>query len=264
MTSELNGYDNKADVPEYRIFTPINLGNFQGYGGAAIKNSRLPMMLMPDYIQEAYSQHYAMYGVSFYEGHFSNPETTDLSLAWDPNAIALLQHEVTIYQGYVLVEASANIARLNFIGIFGTVKNRLLELALELQKNYPDSEENLGQLPSDGVSNIINMTVNGGQQNFASGTRFTQTPTQHVHVSSFEELSDILRGLGVAEVEVEQLKVAVNLDRSDKQQGQLGRHVRRWLGDVSANAAGGVAAAVAVQNLPQIVQAVDHFVKHLG
>ncbi len=264
MEKELNGYKNKDEVPEYRIFTPLNLGQFQGYGGAEIKNAPLPLAFMPDYVKEDYSLHYAAHGVHFYEDHFSDANQTELVYAWDADVIALLQQEHSLYPDFVIVSAKAKVARSNFAGIFDAVRNRLLELALELQKNYPDSDESLGKLPNDGISSIVHMTVYGGQQNIASGNQVTQTPTQHIHANNFEELRNTLQGLGVADEEIEQLKVAIELDKPIGQKGQLGTDVRRWLGDVSANAMGSATTAVVVQNWSQITSAIDRFVKYFG
>jgi hypothetical protein len=263
--NEMGGYQKREEVPDYRIATPINLGYFSGPFGSGLKNARIPMAFLPESVQEQYGHFYAMQNIQVYEEHFSDPAQTSLEFAWDPNVIAILQRMPPIYEGYVIAEARQSIARPFFVGIIDTVRNRLLNLLLELQSAFPETgkDVNLSQIPRQSIHTIFNMTIYGGQQNIASEGGTVTQPSQTSIDGDFQQLAKILRELGVRDGDIAKLEVALIADQQAAPQGQPGARVKSWIGDVAANAAGGAATHVLV-NLPKIVEAIQSFTSNLG
>ena len=202
-----------------------------------------------------------MQGIKFYESHLESFKGGALELAWSPDIIALLQQEHQIYEGYVIAEAKQTIAGQHLFEIIDAIRNKLLDFALELEKDYPavsKSDTELKGIPSDKVTNTFHLTVYGGQQNFASGSHFSQTSTQNVNQGSLEDLRAKLKNLEVPEEEVKNLELAIREDEATKTDGELGENVKQWIATFSANVAGGT-VTTALVNLPEVITAIHQF-----
>ena len=72
VDSELDGYKNRENVPEYRHFSPTNLGTFSGPFNSGVKNVVLPTYNLPDPVREIAENLFFMDGVGALEAQGSD------------------------------------------------------------------------------------------------------------------------------------------------------------------------------------------------
>lgn len=132
---ESEGYPKEAEVPSYRVVSVSYQGTFSGPFGSGIQNAPIPPNLIDMFAGE---------GWTHYEIRESIAAVDDLvkscadggSLGIDAsNLILLLQGK--IYKDYSCNDVSGTISRSAFSEIQQTVRSRILELTLELEKSIP-------------------------------------------------------------------------------------------------------------------------------
>ncbi|EGQ8808831.1 hypothetical protein DC847_RS20305 [Vibrio parahaemolyticus] len=136
---ESEGYPVGSEVPSYRVAGVTYRGTFLGSFGASITNAQIP----PYIIEQHAGDHWTKYEV-----RESIAAVNDMvrrssdggSFGIDAsNLILLLQGKV--YEGYACNDISATISPTAFYEIQQTVRSRILELTLELEKSVPEAME---------------------------------------------------------------------------------------------------------------------------
>ncbi len=139
------------------------------------------------------------------------------------------------------MEAYKVMTKANLEGILDQVRNRLLEFLLGLQEvdpNIIESQEAIRAVPKEKVSNVFNYTIYGGNNVVASGTEFAQTVHQQVFEHDLQSLVNHFRSLGVSEVELVELRSALDED-GERPDRTLGKKVKAWIGNMTVKAVEG-------------------------
>ncbi len=195
VNSELNGYLNPDEVPEYRIiYLSSPVGDFSGPFGSGLRNAPIPLTLIPADFREF-----------LYKRKISQPlaEVEDLSKSdgnlmfpWPGDVIAFMQKEA-IYQNMVLVSARSNIAPAIFKGIIDTVRTRVLDYVLAIQAENPDADlakpADPAPIPIKTLHQTFNTTIIGGQANVGGqGTQaiYGENNSSISHKNFINEISD--------------------------------------------------------------------------
>ena len=156
----------------------------------------------------------------------------------------------------MLVDAWQPFSKSQFDGILDQIRNRLLDFLLELQHINPEvleSEDAIRAIPGDKVQNIFQTIFNGGQNIVATGTEFTQKATQNVAAGDTQSLIDHLRSIGLDNDSLAELGTAIEKD-GDRQQKQLGKNVKSWIGKMIVKAMDGT-WKVALATAPDLLKA---------
>jgi hypothetical protein len=135
---ELNGYPDDGTVPDYRVADTEVVGYFTGAFGRAMENAPVPRVCIPETIRERATT------LRFYQ---SVAEIEEL-LKRDPeglrsplpsNWIVLLGARV--YQGMNCLSAWRPVSPATLKNILNVVRNKVLDLALRIEKLHPEAGE---------------------------------------------------------------------------------------------------------------------------
>nr|WP_322721444.1 hypothetical protein [Nostoc sp. ChiQUE02]MDZ8234544.1 hypothetical protein [Nostoc sp. ChiQUE02] len=204
ISQELNGYENREQLPDYRILKGLGCrGDFFGPFGSGLKNAPIPTLSLPERFREPISTAHIMQGISAIESIVTQANQNNQSILhspWDANDIAVLGRN--IYERMVCGQAWTDIPTTDLVTILDTVKSRILDFVLALKTEAPDAgEAEPGEKPlPDGVINFIfdRCILNQNTQTALSGA-VIQTHNQGTHMSEqSEQYINNLQGANVA------------------------------------------------------------------
>ena len=132
---ESEGYPQDAEVPPYRIVGVTFRGTFSGSFGSGINNAQIPPYLIEKHAGESWTKYEVRESVAAVD-EMVKKSSDGGTLGIDAsNLILLLQGK--IYEGYACNDISGTISLTAFYEIQQTVRSRILELTLELEKSVP-------------------------------------------------------------------------------------------------------------------------------
>jgi hypothetical protein len=240
VDSELSGYRREVELPEYRRIHAQNLGNFSGPFGAGIKNMMLPTYNLPDSIKEFADKLVFSEGIKELESLANAGK--NLQRKWPAEAIILAREHIPISGGYVLVDAWQPIAYQSVVGILDAVRNRLLDLLLDLQSTFPQivqSSESLSDISKEEVSQIFNLNIYGNHAVVAAGDNFTQQVKVDVVQNDIETLFQYFRTLNISEQDLDELNNSIKKD-GKRENKKFGDKVKEWRGKMLGKASEGI------------------------
>ncbi len=234
---ELNGYQSRENVPEYRQITPMNLGTFAGYGRMT-SNVVLPTVNLPDIVREFAENLTFFDGVGELEAQASSES---LRRKWPQELIMLSRESVGMNGGMALIDAEQPIPIHTVLGILDQVKNRLLSFVLELQEHdiTPENKKSQG-FPPETARNLFNISIYGNQNTVASGESVNQT-IKTVQKGDSESLLNFLRGLDLGDDDIREIAEAISVE-PNATSGRFGPRVRSWLEGMMEKMASGALA----------------------
>lgn len=132
---ESEGYPKDAEVPPYRIVGVTYRGTFSGSFGSGINNAQIPQYLIEKHAGESWTKYEVRESIAAVD-EMVKKSSDGGTLGIDAsNLILLLQGK--IYEGYACNDVSGTISLTAFYEIQQTVRSRILELTLELEKSVP-------------------------------------------------------------------------------------------------------------------------------
>jgi hypothetical protein len=237
VDAELNGYQSQDDLPPYRIIRCIAKGHFGGPFGAEMRNITIPASCLPEKKRAWAQSVHLIQPISSLE-ELVRSEGGNLQCEWPGDLIASVGNK--IYKGYSLYAAWLSIPNGAIVAILDTVRNRILNFALEIEKEAPDAGEappNSKPIPEEQVSQIFNTIITGSVQNVATGSsNFTQSGQFTVSQGDFTSLSSFLKSQGVPEEDIKSLQEAIKEDDKEKQPQGFGQKVSAWIGKMLSKA----------------------------
>lgn len=244
VNHELDGYPEGAPLPPYRgpFDTPV-LGHFVGPFQSEIRNVPIPPTTFPKELQEGQLFKLSLpHAIAEIEQMASE---TEGKMLWPADAVryynwALDKGEVkpTVQPGMQLAQAVRPVSRQIFVGALEGVRNRVLDLALELERTAPQAgDADASPDVREEVQRIVN-TYNfyGSSSNISiEGSNVTQTvnmPRQ----GDEEGLIRFLAAAGVAPVDLIRLQEALAADREEVggvNPPRAGSRVIAWMGQTA-------------------------------
>jgi AbiTii-like protein len=245
---ELNGYDPDDEIPSYRVLRTVAKGNFSGRFGRQMRNWQIPAMLLEDRHRDWATTSPLIHPISAYED-LSKAEGGCVQSPWDPNLVLYYQQKIS-NQGYSLISAWQDIPTSGIVGMLDTVRNRVLNMALEIQTEVGDKDEDLKKITTEELkkvdqtilTNIFggNVYLSTGQSSMSATT--VQQQQQNIVAGDWEHLSQVLRSAGVADPELDELSAAVKQDGK-----KVGPKVKGWIAKTAPKVlSGGVKIGAAV------------------
>lgn len=145
------------------------------------------------------------------------------------------------------------------IAILDTVRNKILNLALDIERASPAAGEAPPGTPAlspERVHQVFQTNIYGNVGNLAAGgVRAEQSIGSMVVQGDFSSLSTHLESLGVAGSDIGELKAAIENDRAAGK-GGWGRTVGNWVGKMLGKAGEGalkVTVDTAAAVLPKLI-----------
>lgn len=196
IDSELSGYVDKNDLPEYRILSVNSRGHFAGAFGSGLRNADIPLLCLPEDFRESLGHSYLMDPIAAMESLVTNSTSGILQEPWSPDLVAhfgrRIYEKMVCMQAWKIIPASALVAALD------TVRTRVLNFVLEIEAQNPAAGEAMANekpVPQETVQHIFNTYITGDVQNLSSGsTNVSQNAHLQKGVDSevFVELLDAI------------------------------------------------------------------------
>ncbi len=145
---EMKGYDwdkDKDEFPDYRIISTETYGHFAGPFGSKLENAPLATIALPEHLQEYATKHHILGGVKTIESHVAESGEGMLKFMWPANTVAVISNK--IYEHMNCIAAWKVINRAHLEQILDTIRNRLLDFILEVEKAFP--EYDAADVPND-------------------------------------------------------------------------------------------------------------------
>lgn len=242
VQSELDGYPSGTEVPDYRKFHCQCFGHFSGPFHSGMRDAPIPEMCIPKEFRDGLTN------ISMREGVSALKDLTDncgdegtLRSEWPADAYAFFGQQ--IYERMNLMQAWMRISKSSVVGILSTVRNRILNFAIEIEATNPDAGEaapGSTPVPKETVSQIFNNYIYGNVGNVASGHEIQQTAVVNIQQGDFKGLAEFLREQGVDAEDVKALKQAVESDPKPAPASKtLGKKVSAWMGKMLQKSAEG-------------------------
>ncbi len=195
IDSELNGYESKEGLPEYRIAHVNSKGHFSGPFQSGLRNADIPMTCMPEELRENLSHTYLMSPVAALEDLAVRGEGGTLHEDWNPDIVA--HFGGNIYQNMRCLAAWKVISRGVVIAAIDTIRTRILNFALEIEAEAPEAGEaplNSNPVPQELVHQIFNTNIYGNVQNLANASQGAQQNAVY-NEQNPEIFRDLLRAI---------------------------------------------------------------------
>lgn len=181
---EAEGYPKDAEIPSYRITEVAYRGTFSGPFGSGIQNAQIPPYLIEKHAGKSWTKYKVRESIAAIDEMVKKHKNDDGgSFGVDAsNLILLLQGK--IYKEYACNDISGTISPTSFYEIQQTVRSRILELTLELEKSVPGSmrvsfgepakskteTEQVQQISQQIIyGNVLTAIAGGAGANFAVG-----------------------------------------------------------------------------------------------
>ena len=133
---ESEGYPRDAKVPSYRVVGVTYRGTFSGPLGSGINNAQIPPYLIEKHAGEGWTKYEVRESIAAVDEMVKKNASDGGSFGIDAsNLILLLQGKV--YEGYACNDVSGSISPTAFYEIQQTVRSRILELTIELERSVP-------------------------------------------------------------------------------------------------------------------------------
>lgn len=133
---ESEGYPKDAEVPSYRIVGVTYRGTFSGLFGSGIQNAQIPPYLIEKYAGKSWTNYEIRESIAAIDEMVKRNNIDGGSFGIDAsNLILLLQGK--IYDGYACNDVAGAISPAAFYEIQQTVRSKILELTIELEKSVP-------------------------------------------------------------------------------------------------------------------------------
>jgi hypothetical protein len=160
---ELDGYPPGMPLPDYRKCQGMCYGNFFGAFGRGVLNCPIHETDLPEAQREGMSHRHFREGVGALKSLVESAEGPSLKFGWPAEACRNLRPgnmaaDLVLAQAWICVDKS------KVVGILSTVRNRILNFALEIEISYPEAGEAApGEtpVPKEVLSQIFNQAVHG-------------------------------------------------------------------------------------------------------
>lgn len=240
---ESEGYPSGADLPDYRIISVNYTASFSGPFGSGIRNAPISPYLIEKFAGKSwvrYEMRQSIAAVDDLLGSSTKGGSLGINAA---NLILLLQGKV--YPDYACNEVTGTISRSSLAEIRHSVRSRVLELTIGLEKSIPEaSTVELGKTDPSSNKNSAVATQIAQQIIYGNVTSISATGDgARINVAVGERdvdgLIQFLVQSGLPEPDARQLGQIVASEEPESKAEPFGPKARKWLVDNLKKAADG-------------------------
>lgn len=233
---ESNGYPDEVEVPDYRIWPLQVWGQFSSV--RYIRKAPVPTAALPEKARDHYRRYKCQLSVAAVENALCESDDGMIHVSTDD--LALMLGDVFAHEN--CIQSWAEFGTQNLVELLNSVRNRVLDFALAVWKEYPEAGEanssNPAQVSPAAISQIFNTTVYGGSANLV-GNVTESTVTFNVERGDFDTLREVLVANDVAEEDIEELSQALQAEDAPTEAGKYGPRVSAWISKMMRKAADG-------------------------
>ena len=260
---ELNGYPDTKLLPDYRVVRVNSYGSFHG-GLMKADRMQISVGILPENLQEQFRHAYLTSGISAYAALPRENTTGRVTEQW-PLELAL-RYVSKLTPDMQCLAAWKEIPIGAVVRLLDSVKTRVLDYAIDLEREAPDAGETpIGAQPplsSEKMTQIFNNTINGNVGNISnSGENFTQNAS--IQLGNWDSLTKQLTSLGLKPADFEAMQGDLDEARGMIDETEKQSRVSKWISHlmmkaieggsgvgVEAAAAGVAKAIAAYMGLP--------------
>lgn len=244
VLGELNGFDDKDALPQYRVIQAHAKGLFLGGFGSELRNQPLASGILDEEHRWWATTAYLAQGIASYEQLIKEPGKGNLQSHWPADLVIRYQRD--FIQNMALNRAWQEIPVSSVIGLVDTVRNRLLEFALELQEEIGDTETPLEKIAPENVEKAVTTIIYGGHNVIASyiSGDVQQVGELNVIKGDFVSLTRVLESVGVQADEIGALEKAIAGDKKAGEKKDFGKRTSKWLSTALTSVGKGGAQAI--------------------
>jgi hypothetical protein len=237
---EAEGYPATAEVPDYRIAPVTYKGTFSGYGGSGISNAPIPSYLVEKYAGEQWTRHEFRESIAGIQQMAKSDTGVHLSVS---NLMLLLQGKV--YAGYACNSVTGELSVFSIREIVQSVRARILELTIELEKRVPQAVDVTLQNSIEksaeraaAVTQVFYQTIHGNVTHVTASDNATVT----LSISAGDQASMIgaLIKAGIPDTAAKEITEIISSEKPDDVSAPLGKKALSWIKKNVPKAAGGV------------------------
>jgi hypothetical protein len=256
---EAEGYPDRAELPDYRKIGVSYTGTFSGPFGSGISNAPIPPYLIEKYAGDHWTLYEIRQSVAAVDDLIAVDKGKGSLQINAANLILLLQGKV--YEQYACNSVTGTISKASLVELQNAVRNRVLELTLQIEKTIPSAAEiSLGPQPSppepkdrEAVTQITNQTIYG---NVTTVSSTGSGANLHVHVAQ-GDVQAVVRALetaGIPKEDAAEFAELVATERPESENEPFGKSTKQWIAESIRKAANGtwnVGVAVATKVLTE-------------
>lgn len=234
---ESDGYPEGVPVPDYRVWALELKGHFLGPAGSGLRNAPIPIACLPQKVRQSYTHYECRASIASIEETLRKSIGGSVQVSTGDLALAL---GMKVYQYQNCVQAWAEFSTLNFVEVSNAVRNRLLDLAVALWREFPDAGEvgdtATGALEAIRVTQIFNTVVHSGSANLV-GIANQSTISYNIVAGDMSALRQALMSNGVSETDLSALQTALESEPTAMPEGKFGPKVAEWVARMLEKAA---------------------------
>lgn len=240
---ESEGYPTGAEIPDYRILSVSYTANFSGPFGSGIQNAPISPYLIEKFAGKQWVRYEMRDSIAAVDDLLAT-STKGGSLGIDAaNLILLLQGKV--YPDYACNSVTGTISRSTLAAIRHSVRSRVLELTIELEKSIPEAAAvSLG--PSDilasqsaaAATQIAQQIIYGNYTSVSAvgeGARIVVAVAER----DVQGLAKFLASAGLSDGDAKELAQLASSEEPESKAEPMGPKVRTWLVENMKKAANG-------------------------
>lgn len=229
--AELSGYRSQEDLPDYRILPAPAKGNFVGPFDSQLNDHIIPPVALKEEHRHWAEKVYLVQSVSAYADivKHADPTKGSLILPWPADMVVHYQQKL-MRNGYICHAAWQEITSSTLVELLDTVRNRTLNMALQIKDELGTSYTDLRRIETaEAVSKIQSIIFQntGGTTNVAFGQSSVDASGQmqtNITVGDRKALDDLLTKAGLDKPDLDSLTEAMQADGA-----KPGNKVGEWI-----------------------------------
>jgi AbiTii len=240
---ESEGYPNDAPVPDYRIIPVSYTASFSGPFGSGIRNAPIAPYIIENIAGKQWTRHELRQSIAAVDELLASSSKAGSLCIEAADLILVLQGEV--YPNYACNEVTGTISRASLAELRHSVRSRVLELTIELEKSIPEAETivlgkgDKASLRSSAVATQISQQIIYGNVTSISSSGDGAQINVAIGERDLQGMVEFLKRAGLPETDAQQLGEIVATEEPESKQEPLGSKARKWLVDNLKKAADG-------------------------
>jgi len=157
VLKELNGYDDWKNLPNYRVINVGAKGFFIGPLSAQINDQPLASLVLDEDHRHFAESVFLRDPVSAYE-NVKDDGDGRYRVEWPANLV--LKYQSSFFEGYALNRAWQEVPAHALRSIAETVRNRVLEFALSMRKEFGDDITEVDEVVNEHIDSVVLSILN--------------------------------------------------------------------------------------------------------
>ena len=240
---ESEGYPSEAELPDYRVMAVSYTATFSGPFGSGIQNAPISPYLIEKHAGKSWVRYEMRESMAAVDDLLATSEKGGSLQIEASNLILLLQGKV--YADYACNSVTGRISRAALAAIRHSVRSRVLELTIELERSIPEAATvSLGPSASTTPKNaaaatqIAQQIIYGNFTSIASSGEGARIAIG-IGVRDATGLASFLASSGFPEDDAKELAQLASTEEPGSQSEPMGPKVRAWFLDNLKKAANG-------------------------